>query len=77
MSSTLFDWEVPVAEVGFCLCGGPLPKRPPYRKPAAHCSYWCYLVEFGPDFYTLETIAPWLKSNRPGSKPVDVLPENV
>jgi hypothetical protein len=61
---TLFDVEIPVPYPGECLCGSRLPTRANYEAKAKHCSYWCYLVEFGPAYFTLETIAPWLKSNR-------------
>lgn len=64
MTLALFELERLPTLVGQCICGGPLPRRPRYAKPAEHCSYWCYLVEHGPDFYTLESIRPWLERNR-------------
>jgi len=64
VSLALFEMEKLPARFDQCLCGGPLPRRPRYQKPAEHCSYWCYLVEHGPDWYTLERIMPWLVKNR-------------
>jgi hypothetical protein len=64
MTLALFDMPSVMGYPDQCLCGSALPRRPIYAKPAQHCSYWCYLVEFGPDYYTLETIEPWLKANR-------------
>lgn len=64
MTLALFDLEKLPVLADQCLCGGPLPRRPRYRKPAEHCSYWCYLVEHGPDWYTLDRIMPWLEKNR-------------
>ena len=59
---SLFD---PPPREWFCVtCGGPLERRPPYSPPVRFCSYWCHLVENGPDFYTLERITPWLDMNR-------------
>lgn len=72
---TLALWEFDtLAGPGICLCGRPLPKRPPYRPAAKHCSYWCFLVEHGPEFYTLERIEPHLLKIR-GRIPIHSRPE--
>jgi len=76
MSIALFDIETPAVGVGDCLCGRPLPKRPPYRPAARHCSYWCSLVENGPAFYTLDSIQPWLLRNR-GPISIHSVPEGT
>lgn len=69
MTQLAFDFSarVPFADEQCETCGGPLPRRARYATVSRFCSYWCHLVEYGPDFYTLETITPWLESyrNRP------------
>jgi hypothetical protein len=67
MSSQLaFDFSgprVPFSDEQCETCGGALIQRRT-GAPSRFCSYWCHLVENGPDFYTLETITPWLETNR-------------
>jgi len=45
-------------------CAGDVEKAPSYAKQPRYCSHWCHLVENGPAYFTLETITPWLKTNR-------------
>ena len=47
---------------GLCLCGRSLPARPPYQKPAIHCSWWCRQVSLGT--YTLAQVEPMLARDR-------------
>lgn len=41
----------------------------PVEDPRRYCSYWCHLVENGPEFFTLDSITPWLNTNRAPLKP--------
>lgn len=63
MTLALFDMNDGECET----CGGKATSAT-YRAVPRFCSYWCHLVENGPDFFTLTTIAPWLRANRPPNK---------